>query len=245
MSYQKLYISGKVVEYYSYERTPNAIEQRRNARRGVARDRRELSPTTTLGRRQDNTKRAKVAFGRLCASNFGTSEIAVLATLTFRTERQIEDGYLCFNLFTKRLRRRYGTSVRYIAVPEFGTKATKRLHFHVLFWGLPIQELEQERTTRNFASVWEYGFVDLVITNNDVRIGFYLSKYLAKAYSDPKMFKMKSYVASRNILRPEIHTSFSSLILSYTDLSTANLLTEKHYDTIYLGRAVYQLYNKN
>jgi hypothetical protein len=196
----------------------------------------------TMVRRQDNARRAQVAFGRLCSANFDGSEIAIFATLTFREEKSIQDGYALFHVFTVRLRQHYNPSVRYIAVPERGTRNTKRLHFHALFWGLPVEEIKRERETRTFAKVWQYGYVDLVVTNNDVKVGFYLAKYLSKAYQDPQLFKSRSYVASKNIRRPEIFTDFASLILEYEYGDDAKLVRSKTYDTHYLGKCEYKVF---
>lgn len=247
MGYQKLIKSGNTLEYFVYERTPAIIEQRGHVLRGMGRNRQKPNDTQRLVRRQDNAYRAQVAFGRLCCSNFDGVEIPVYVTFTFRPTKEweqptIKQGYSLFHVFTVRLRQRYNSHIRYVAVPEFGKRSTQRLHFHALFWGLPLEEIEKERKTRDFRKVWKYGNVDVVITNNDVKVGYYLAKYLTKAYQDPRLFNSKSYVTSRNIRRSEIYTDFASLMLEYEFEPDIQLVRLTSYATKYLGLCDYKRY---
>lgn len=242
--YTKLIISGNMAEYYQYEKQRNEyVRKGVSVLPSVGVYGRETDDTQRMGRRRDSASRAKVAFGRLCSANFGTDTIAVFVTLSFSKEQTIESGYKLFALFTKRLRTRYGSDIRYLAVPEFGNRNTKRLHFHALFFGLPVESLKRERETRDFAKVWGYGFVDVVVTNNDSKIGFYLAKYLSKAYKDPRLLNHCSYVASRNIRRPVVHVDYSSLYFSYLIQGVDNSLVRSVvYDTIWLGQCKYEQY---
>ena len=246
MSYHKLIKSGKKLEHFRYERTPAVIEQGSNVLQHLAHDRRKATDSQTMVRRQDNAHRAQVAFGRLCESNFNQSETAVYVTFSFKPteiweQPTIQQGYALFHVFTVRLRQRYGTHIRYIAVPEFGKRNTQRLHIHALFWGLPLEEIKQERQTRNFAKVWKYGFTDVVVTDNNVKVGYYLAKYLSKAYKEPKFFGSRSYVTSRNILRPIIYNDFVTLLLEY-EFSNTQLVRSAIYDTKHLGECQYKEY---
>lgn len=252
MSKQILIKSGNQLEFYSYEKLHSNNKQRGNVLRSVGRNRQSLSEqesealAQTMVRRQDNARRAQVAFRRLCLANFNSSEPAVYVTFTFRPtdawqQPTLKQGYSLFHIFTVRLRQRYNPDVRYLAVPEFGKRNTQRLHFHALLWGLPMDELKRERETRAFAKIWQYGNVDVVITNNSPKVASYLAKYLAKAYKDPKMFNSRSYVASRNVKRPEIFRDFASFIMEY-EFSEAKLVMSHNYETKYLGNCEYKLF---
>lgn len=46
-----------------------------------------------------------------------------------------------FQLFVKRLRKAYGDGIRYFAAGEYGSK-TFRPHYHAIFFGLPLDDLE-------------------------------------------------------------------------------------------------------
>jgi len=239
--YQKLISYGDTIEHYRYDRSPS---ERQNASRNMASYRRtDVSNAERMVKRQDNAKRARMAFGRLAVANFRPSERAVFATLTFKENQSIQNGYKLFNLFAKRLRYEVGTDLRYIAVPEFGQRNTQRLHFHALFWNLDLEKVKQERATRHFAKIWRYGFVDLVITDNNPKVGYYLSKYLQKTYLDNRFFNKKSYITSRNLIRPEVSRSFVSMILDY-EVGVDNLVLHDHreYDTVWLGKCNFKLY---
>jgi hypothetical protein len=241
-NYTKLIVSGNIIEYYQYEKRTT---ERGFIRTGLAgHKRQELSDNKRLARRQDNDYRAMVAFGRLCSSNFNSSEVAVFCTFTFKTEQTLSNGYRLFNLFTKRLRFRTKLNYRFIAVPEFGTSNTKRLHFHALFWGFDLEQVRREREARYFSKIWKYGFIDMVITDNSEKIGFYLGKYLRKARFDVRLSNHKAYVCSKNIIRPSIYTSFVPLFLEYVyGVDNLVLKYSKQYDTLWLGRCDYKLYN--
>jgi len=253
MAFTKLFISGNVIETYQYEKQPFNREEYKglslerfvesNRRKGTKKDHVELAQD--VGRRQDNARRAQVAFGRLCSANFTGSEIPVFCTFTFATGRNIQDGYKLFGLFIKRMRTECGVNFRYVAVPEFGRKGSERLHFHALFWGLELERVRRERKERYFAKIWQYGFIDMVVTNGDVKVGYYLAKYLNKAYKDKRLFGRNSYVCSRNILRPLVYSSFIDNILDYCYNITVDNSPSvcRSYDTLYLGRCDYKLYN--
>jgi hypothetical protein len=140
--------------------------------------------------------------------------------------------------------------VRYIAVPEFGKKGTKRLHLHLLVWNLPEEIIYYERANRTIANMWGGGFVDLFKTDGSFKLAGYLAKYLSKALSDNRLLGQKSYVTSRNVSRPTY--SNSELMLSYLsdswELSTLNPVQCKSYDTMWLGRCnktTYELEENN
>ncbi len=241
-NYSKLIVSGNNIEHYVYEKRTT---ERGFIRSGVDVHRRtDTSDNKRLARRQDNDYRATVAFGRLCSANFGSGETAVFCTFTFKTGETLSSGYRKFNLFIKRLRFWSPANYRFLAVPEFGTKSSKRLHFHALFWGLNLDQVKRERETRYFANIWKYGFIELVITDNSDKIGFYLAKYLRKARFDIRLSNHKAYVCSKNIIRPSIYTSFVPFYLEHVyGVDNLVLKYSKQYDTLWLGRCDYKLYN--
>jgi len=245
--YSKIIISGSQIETFKYEKLPYLLSNNVVKNSNLGKDRIRHTEEQAVQRREDNANRARINFGRLCASNFTSSEIAVFGTLTFKEEQTVRSGYSLFNIFTTRLRKRYGKNVRYIAVPEFGTTKTKRLHFHILLWGLPLEEIKQERATRNFAKVWKYGYIDLVITNNDIKIGFYLAKYLTKTFLDYRLKGMKAYIGSRNLIKP-VEDKNAMLGPYYHgegyQLSTARVVHEKEYMTQWLGKGRIRIYKQ-
>lgn len=105
-----------------------------------------------------------------------------------------------------------------------------------------------ERRTRLVAQMWGQGFVDLVCTDGSHKISGYLSKYMSKTFVDSRLRGKKAFIASRNIKRPVVQKNamveplFFGDLEDIPDLSTALLLKERHYDTVWLGRGRYRLY---
>ena len=227
---------------YVYEKSPSILMKRgRYVAETTEKPTEEMLRAKQLVKREDNVKRVSLAFRRLVLSNFVGGEPPIFVTFTFKTDETIQEGYRKLNLFTKRLRYKHGEELRYIAVPEFGKNGTQRLHFHALIWGMPLDLMKEERKLRVLASIWEYGHVDVVVTDGHVKVGNYLAKYLSKAHVRPEMFNQKSYVASRNVFRPIVYTDFVSLTLDYV-LEVAEPIKTKSYDTKWLGRCEYKVY---
>jgi len=245
--FKKLIISGEIIELYEYEHSRSETQnvfKRKNVYGSLEGDRRKItSEAHRLVKRQDNARRASLAFRRLVQANLASDSPPILSTFTFKNEVSISQGFRLFSSFAKRLRLLFGVNISYIAVPEFGTRNTQRLHFHALFWGLPLDKVKQERESRYFAQIWKYGFIDLVVTDNNPKVGYYLSKYLKKAYLDPRFFSHKTYTTSRNIIRPVEHRSFVSMILDF-EVGVDNLTLHDHrkYETIWLGECNFNLY---
>lgn len=246
MGLHKIIQSGCVVETYEYAKTlsPYIAFKRRGVRN---KDIKQVS------RRKDNQKRLTQAFKRVVFSNLvGASPY--LITFTFRDYQDIKQGYAKIRQFHQKIRYHFGASFRFILVPEFGRKSTKRLHFHALYWGLPFA-LRNERVSRKLATLWGHGFLDLVVTDSNPKLATYMSKYVFKALSNSLLFQQKAYICSRNILRPVLfinHDYFSSwgdfkqgwdtdIILEYM-IGDKLVAQSKQYDTLWLGRCMYKLY---
>jgi len=241
MVYIKLIISGSIGEFYQYEKTPYVgIRKGVEVQTDLALSGQFAGEANRLVKRQDSAIRAKVAFARLCLSNFVSTDSSLFCSFTFKTEQDLSSGYRLFNLFAKRMRYSFSPDLRYIAVPEFGSKGTKRLHFHAFFWGLPLELAKTERKDRVIAKIWEYGFVHVELVRDSVKSSYYLAKYLSKNFVDSRFFNRNSYVASRNIRRPVVITEFSTQYANYVYDVDNSLDLVREYDTLYLGRCIYK-----
>jgi len=253
MGYAKVIHYGNYVETYDYEGNirNNGRKKRANEMSGNSEDisagRKDIAESSQQkeDRRKDNARRSVLAFKRLVAANLGEFNKPILLSLTYAENiESIEQGHEDFNAFARNIRHRFGPQIRYICVAEWQKRGA--IHFHTLLWGLSTSLVETERSTRLFASLWKQGFIDLVQTDGSQKIASYLSKYMAKAFLDPRLRGKKAYIASRNILRPVIDKN--TLLLPYfygykgIDLSTAITLHEKEYETLWLGKGRYKLY---
>lgn len=250
MSYNKIIKSGCNVELYSYEiypRNKGRTTGRSNAFKGsdlaTCRDNAILyGQSLEFSRRKDNARHASLDFRRLILSNLGPSEIPLLFTLTFRNNiTQLSIANSIFRLYIQRMRSFFGKRFRYIGVPEF--QKFGRIHYHVLFWGLPEGIQVGERSTRSLANIWGEGFVDVILTDNDDRLSSYLAKYMIKAISDSRLFYHKAYFCSRNVSRPYRDSGLPLWFYEDNfDLNPATLVKTRDFSTAWLGHGKYGLY---
>lgn len=256
MGYIKTITYGDTVEIYQYEKNITHNGRRgkkfRNSHYDANLDShvedRVRSAEQKQEKRKDNARRTSMVFRRLVSANLGQSSCPLLVSLTYAENfTEIGLAHKDFNSFARSVRDQFGKGVSYVAVPEFQKRGA--IHFHALFWGLDSSELAKtERRTRLVARLWGKGFVDLVATDGDYKIAGYLAKYMAKTFCDSRLQSKKAYIASRNIKRPVVEKNafleplFMGGLQDIPDLSTAELVIEKEYDTVWLGKGRYQLY---
>jgi len=237
MGYTKILTYGNILETYEFERQ---LPKRKGIE--VARSPRIFNPYSR--RRPDNVRRLRKKFIQLVSANLTGEEIPAFLTLTFSQSVEIQTGYKHFHNFTKSLRYFFGKGLRHIAVPEWGGRSTKRLHYHVLIWGLDEETINTERQTRKIAQIWGQGYVDIIKTDGNVKLAYYFGKYMSKALYNERLKSQKAYVASRNVLRPvSLSNSLAfGLIDEIFDVDKSVATIERVYDTMWLGRCVYKRY---
>lgn len=244
MGHIKAIQSGDIIEIFNYERDLPE-KNKRNERiversNGICRPR-KMRRKIVRDRRFDNVCRQRATFRRLVRSNLTRAETPALLTLTMLDIVPITQGYKSFSDFISRLRKSYGETFRYIAVPEFQKRGA--VHFHVLMWGLPYETIYFERQERTLQHIWARGFLDCTTTDGNGRLITYLCKYMQKAVFDERLAGQKGYVCSRNIVRPVLLKTKTQLgeylrINNYVD----NEVTySKEYDTKWLGSMSYKI----
>lgn len=251
MAFSKYIVYGNCLELYTYEK--DFYEGLRRSKRNSEADLMfedngnvgefEMGKAKQ-GRREDNAQRVRMAFRRLVISNLTPRENPLLITFTYeQNQTDLRQGYRDFTSFIQSLRYRYRDQFSYISVPEFQKRGA--VHFHALFWGLPPQLFLEERQTRFLAKLWSLGFLYIKQTDGNQKIAGYLSKYMAKAFTDPRLKSQKSYVASRNIKRPIIGSgnfNFGCVLDEFLGVDNYPIVS-RDYMTEYLGKCNYQLFN--
>lgn len=251
MGYNKFIKSGSTFELYEYEKDIRISAPRArkvvNARKpcNLDLDIGGADPFSQgyVGKRQDNARRASMAFRRLILCNLTGFNFPLLVTITYaENQEDIRIGYKDFKTFIQSLRYKFGKVFRYVAVPEFQKRGA--VHFHALFWGLPEGIFDTERKTRQLAILWGKGFIYLKKTDGDDRLSSYLAKYMVKAFLDFRLKGQRAYTSSRNCLRPEIVAGFSPVWPVVDDLVGVDNspLLEKEYMTQWLGKGRYRLF---
>jgi len=250
MSYTKAIVYGDYLETYYYERNPIISERSRGSNKSrtnntvVADDVLDCEQSeVTKARREDSARRTELAFRRLILANLRDVEFPVLVTLTY-AELQADIGVARkdFANFQKRASRIF-KNWKYICVPEFQKRGA--VHFHAMCWGIPESVVRHERSTRLVAELWGKGFVDLKRTDGSFKLAYYLAKYLGKAHIDSRLFGKRAYSASKNIERPQVVTHVQEwALLKEFELSTDDLLRQRDFETIMLGKGRFRLYKK-
>lgn len=264
MAYYKVIQSGSQVEVYEFALTPSNKGYVKPRVKKSEEDRRRLKRLrANLPRRASSIRRARDAFRRIVLANISGESHPVLATFTMYEVVPLKVAWKRFEEFSARLRRKYGRRYRIIVVPEFQKRGA--VHFHSLVWDLAPEigcvgqfvgygskrrfiekcspERKCERSTRNLQRAWLWGFCDCIETDGSVKLAGYLSKYMSKAMSDPRLRGARSYSASRNVLRP-MSVSGSSIGAYLEEIvGVDNLpLHTREFDTKYLGRSSYKRY---
>jgi len=256
MGYCKVIKYGAVLEVYDYEN-----ELRINGRRSrkfLSEFEEEFSVPSVdsseqvsqskleceVARRKDNAKRAEMEFRRLVSANLSRVDVPQFITFTYgRPVVEIEVGYRDFKACVQRMRYKIGQAFKYIAIPQW-QPLSGRLHLHSLFWGLPTDLFRTERHSRLVAALWGQGFVDVANSDGDLRISTYLSRYMVKSFLDPRLRFHKSYIASRNVLRPVVYSGVPKWFFEQEyKLSTLQLLQKTEYQTKWLGKGRFSKYS--
>jgi len=254
MGYNKIIISGNDLEVYEYEKDIGTLVGGTSRRRsdndvyvGLGDDGKDSlqkgNDSASTGKRQDNARRASMAFRRIITSNLVGAAPATLVTLTYADNyTDLKGAYRHLTAFNQSLRYRFGKAFSYVLVPEFQKRGA--VHFHALYWGLPEELFHSERETRTLSELWGRGFVFLKKTDGSEKLAFYLAKYFTKAYLDPRLKNQKSYVASRNVKRPLIQKGpfIMSVVLDEYGV-TEEAVVDRTYNTKWLGEGRYRLFN--
>jgi hypothetical protein len=109
-------------------------------------------------------------------------------TLTYDDVHLPEDGSVHledFQLFMKRLRKKYGCSIRFFHCGEYGEKLS-RPHYHAILFGFDFEDKESFRRNKgsnyfisqSLASLWPFGFH--VIADCNFSTIYYTTKYCLK-----------------------------------------------------------------
>lgn len=253
MGYNKIISYGNTLELYEYEKDIITYErtiinggERKSDDKDLGVNGEDNLSERKLGKRQDNARRAELAFRRIVASNLGGLTRPLLITLTYGENlTDLKRAYKDLSSFVQSLRYKYGKIFRYICVPEFQKRGA--VHYHALFWGLRGSIL-LERKTRTIAGLWSRGYVFIKETDGDEKLSFYLSKYMAKAFIDPRLKNQKCYVASRNIERPNVmkYVSYAGIgfILDQHGMNQNEPIVDREYLTSWLGRGRLRIFKK-
>jgi len=194
---------GKVTKITDYSRMQVAYSTE-SGERGTVGVQKEIS--------QDSIARARRKIYEIVEGNFLCYPFPVFCTFTFKKNiTDIDFSFMEMRNFLRRYSRfKLGNerALEYIGVAERQKRGA--VHFHFVFFNLPYG-VENERSTREMAKIWNFGFVDVrdaskTLSGSEVfNLGAYLAKYLAK--DNVARFGKAMYFASRGLARPVVELS--------------------------------------
>lgn len=231
----KVVKSGAITEIYSYDIPQfKTIKQSEEKTKKKANKKENKIKTDEEYTRQERTiNRTKRDLKRLIYANIGQyKEKDKFITLTFKENPTREQVFTKFKQFNRRLKNKYKNyDYQYIAVIEKGTKNTKRLHLHCLFFGLPyIAQSELQE-------IWHYGIVDVRKISDYYDIAKYVVKYISKTLSDSTYIPKgkKAYTTSHGLKKPiEEYLNDDDVIRKLKD-KNIEILYKDRYNNEYQG----------
>lgn len=129
-----------------------------------------------------------------CVHEASLYEDNCFITLTYDDKNLPKDGSLClrdFQLFMKRLRKKYGKGIRYFHCGEYGEK-NKRPHFHALLFNHDFKDKQYFKTKNGFqiytspslSELWEKGFS--TVAGASFESAGYVARYSLKKVTGEK-----------------------------------------------------------
>lgn len=232
---------GPIIEITEYEKTPRKVRLP-SARKGS---------DVYLPKRPDNIRRTKKICLRRVLSAIEDFGNPLLVTLTFEGDAS-DASYANDSLrsFQVRLRNKY-PKAESLFIPELSPKG--RIHFHGLLFNVPLCLGDtrkgryyipdgDERKTRVLAKLWGCGFLDAKKTDGNVRLGYYISKYIAKGGGEPLFSAMRILRISRGMPKEMIFKEGVAEFIQ-TRYSVKKAYCEWEGDNPFLGKITKKFYS--
>lgn len=247
----KAIVSGNVIEIFNYEK-PLAYEFENPSTGHESRHDDDIPTEKKEDIRKRSMRRARTWLTRLIHSNVwrwtqpnGEPFPPAFITFTFAENlTDIEKANEVFSLFIKRLNfqlfKNKKSILKYIAVTEFQKRGA--VHFHCLFFNLPVGLVEHERTTRRIAVIWNHGFIDTKDVDDVGKAIAYLTKYMLKSFEDSRLDGKKRYFGSRKLERPKIIRLQHLVEKIISALPPEKKVYENTFESEYQGITTYSKY---
>ena len=226
----KMVISGKIIELYEYEKGYLKGYKDKTLTTGRQED---YQSENKDDNRQKAMQRARTDIRRLINAN--AYDFSKFLTLTFeKNETDLDYCNYEFKKFILRLKYKYD-DFKYLVVVEFQKRGA--VHYHMLC-NLPYIK------SKEISDIWGNGFIKINRIDRVSNLGAYVTKYLQKDTTDPRLEKRKCYFTSRNLDKPiEITQKKEIEQLQTTLIRNLNPIFKTSYNNDYTGKVMYKQYN--
>jgi len=211
ISHYKIVIAGQIVEAFQYAR-PIGYNLESSRAKTEYRKRRALAEQEIT---KSSLSRTKSRLIRLINANSRVwqrkGEVIQPQFLTYTFQENVTDISVANPIFTNYIKRlNYHSfsaddhTAKYTVVPEFQKRGA--VHYHAVFFNLPMINAKREFKTGEFASLWKQGFIKKKNITDVPNVGLYMTKYMTKDATDRRLVGKKKYFSSRGLIKPEIIT---------------------------------------
>lgn len=232
----KVVKSGSITEIYVYDNQQfKTIKQsnKKTDKKAKKKIETKIKTDEKYTRKERTINRTKRDLKRLIYANIGQyKELDKFITLTFKEKPTRDEVMNKFKQFNRRLKAQYKNyDYEYIAVVEQGTKNTKRLHLHCLFFGLPYIPQEE------LQAIWQYGIVDVRKISDYYDVARYVVKYISKTLSDTEYIPKgkKAYTTSRGLKKPIEQYWDDEDVIEDMKEKDFHILYQNRYNNVYIG----------
>jgi hypothetical protein len=234
----KVVVFGRFHEVYKYM-IPQKANYTRIPKEGIIKRQKGGNRSAfSLGRTRNTVR-------RLVAANFDAKNDTFL-TLTFADNIQdLDYANKLFKSFIRSLRlylrEAHGPEIadafKYLAVLEFQKRGA--IHYHVILGDVPFLPFEI------LTPMWPYGWYKLNRIEHVRNVGAYVSKYLYKDVSDPRLRGKRAYQSSRNLTRPFVIVEKNTCREILSNVKRRSVLVKKGtFDNDFTGRVYYRQYER-
>lgn len=238
----KVVISGdNLIEVYEYER-PVRVGARGRQLPEFDEETGEIiekDKPPQIERREDSNRRARMELRRIINANFDVHDKFI--TLTFAENiKDVNQANEEFTGFMRRMKKRFD-KFKYAAVIEFQQRGA--VHYHMIA-KLPYIEKQE------LAEIWRQGFVKIndITNQNDGKgvdnVGAYVTAYMTKEQSDPRLMGKKAYFTSQGLVRPvTVHGIEAIELIEAYQLEQKKEVYASCYESEHQGLISYKEYN--
>src|SRR5699024_5322622 len=234
-TYLNVIATSHIVEIYEFEKLPKLPAQKREERDLKALEKyKDFEFDNTLTDRQNNQHKARNNLRRLISANFDANSKFV--TLTFNDNiTDVKQANKEFKKFIQRLRYRHGNDFKYAAVIQFHERGA--VHYHLMsdLPYIPHKELQK---------IWRNGYVYINKIDHVDNVGAYMIRYMSKEMTDTRLMGLKSYLTSKNLVRPmEFIGDEAQELLNILKVENKKEVYASSYTNEHLGLSLYKQFN--
>lgn len=240
---QKVVISGDIVEVYGYSKGYTKGYQKDISNKALNCRKKDFKSESYVEHRKQVLQRAQRDLRRLINSNagaYGSEFTTKFLTLTFKDNIvDLDFANAHFQKFIKRLNYAVFKVKRavlmYSCVVEFQKRGA--VHYHLVLYNMPFYDVNL------IEDVWGHGFVKINKVEEVDNLGAYVTKYMTKDISDPRLEGRKCYFNSRGLIKPTEITERNQVETIAGALPEENLCYDANFESEYLGDISYKQYN--